>query len=209
MGRSRVDKPPFYSKPHSSTRSKGCVQKGKTETSHQAPPCGPRTWHLDDLHPVQQGRWDGGRGVGGRDKEDLGEVEGHVEIVVGEVMVLLRIQHLRGGRHGTVAAAPGNAHGRGSQALALLGVAGWGGPGGALSPAPSLTCPHSEETCSVSHSGRPESSQQHQGPFQPYPSTCVSNVRAASTELPPRRASSLGGRLSRRRGSRKGACAAL
>lgn len=49
------------------------------------------TWHLDDLHPVQQGRRDSGRGVGGRDEENLGKVEGHVEIMVGEVMVLFRI----------------------------------------------------------------------------------------------------------------------
>ncbi len=28
-------------------------------------------WHLDDLHPVAQGRWDGIEHVGGRDKDDL------------------------------------------------------------------------------------------------------------------------------------------
>lgn len=58
----------------------------------------PLTLHLEDLHPVQQGRRDGGRGVGCSDEQDLGEVEGHVEVVVCEAVILLWVQDLVGVR---------------------------------------------------------------------------------------------------------------
>ena len=53
------------------------------------------TWHLQHLHPVQQSCRDGCRGVGGGDEDHLGEVKGHVEVVVSEAVVLLWIQHLQ------------------------------------------------------------------------------------------------------------------
>ncbi len=52
------------------------------------------TWHLEDLHSVQQGRGDGGRAVCCGDEEDLWEVKRHVEVMVGEAVVLLRVQNL-------------------------------------------------------------------------------------------------------------------
>lgn len=52
------------------------------------------TWHLNDLHSVQQGRWDSSSGVGSGNKKNLGKVKGHIEIMICEVMVLFRIQHL-------------------------------------------------------------------------------------------------------------------
>ena len=49
---------------------------------------------LDDLHTVAQGRRDGVELVGRGDEHDLREIVGHVEIVVGEGVVLFRVQHL-------------------------------------------------------------------------------------------------------------------
>ena len=56
-------------------------------------PC-PLTWHLQHLHPVQQSRGDGGGGVCRGNEQDLGEVEGYVQVVVGEAVVLFWIQNL-------------------------------------------------------------------------------------------------------------------
>ena len=56
-------------------------------------PC-PLTWHLQHLHPVQQSRGDGGGGVCRGNEQNLGEVEGYVEVVVGEAVVLFWIQNL-------------------------------------------------------------------------------------------------------------------
>ncbi len=54
----------------------------------------------DDLHPVQQGGGDGVGGVGGAEEENVGEVVGHVHVVVGEGAVLLRVQDLQQGAGG-------------------------------------------------------------------------------------------------------------
>lgn len=53
------------------------------------------TRYLQYLHPVEKGRWDSGGGVGGSDEEDVRQVEGRVDVVVGEGAVLRRVQHLR------------------------------------------------------------------------------------------------------------------
>ena len=54
---------------------------------------------LDDLHPVAERRRDGIRQVAGRDEQHLAEVERHLEVVVLEGVVLLRVQDLEeGGR---------------------------------------------------------------------------------------------------------------
>ena len=52
----------------------------------------------DDLHPVAQGRRDRVEEVGGRDEEHLREVEGHLQVVVLEGVVLLRVEDLEEGR---------------------------------------------------------------------------------------------------------------
>lgn len=36
------------------------------------------TWHLNNLHSVQQGRWNSGSGVGSSYKKNLGKVKGHI-----------------------------------------------------------------------------------------------------------------------------------
>ena len=55
---------------------------------------------LNDLHPVQQRPGDGVQGVGGGDKEHVGQVEGHLQEVVPEGGILLSVQYLQqsGGR---------------------------------------------------------------------------------------------------------------
>lgn len=53
------------------------------------------TWNLQHLHAVQQGGGDGGCGVGCGDKKHLGEVKGHVQVVIREAVVLLRVQDLQ------------------------------------------------------------------------------------------------------------------
>lgn len=53
------------------------------------------TWYLQHLHPVQQGRGNGCRVVCSGNKEHLGKVKGHVEVMVCEAVVLLRVQDLR------------------------------------------------------------------------------------------------------------------
>lgn len=53
------------------------------------------TWYLQHLHPVQQGRGNGRCGVCSGDKEHLREVEGHVEVMICEAVVLLWVQDLR------------------------------------------------------------------------------------------------------------------
>src|SRR5579875_3469050 len=53
---------------------------------------------LDDLEPVQEGRGDAHRDVGGTDEEDPREVEGDVQVVVEEGVVLLGVEHLQEGR---------------------------------------------------------------------------------------------------------------
>ena len=50
---------------------------------------------LDDLHAVAQRRRDRVEHVGRRDKEHLAQVKRHVEIVVAELAVLLRVEHLQ------------------------------------------------------------------------------------------------------------------
>ena len=52
---------------------------------------------LDDLHPVAQGGRDRVEQVGRRDEEDLAQVEGHLEVVVLEGVVLLRVEDLEQG----------------------------------------------------------------------------------------------------------------
>ena len=55
---------------------------------------------LDDLHSVTQRRRDRVQDVRGRDEQDLGEIECHVDVVVPECHVLFGVEHLeqRGGR---------------------------------------------------------------------------------------------------------------
>ena len=61
---------------------------------------------LQHLHAVAQ-RWrDGVERVGGGDEHHLGEIEGQIEVVVAEGVVLLRVQHLQQ-RGGGVAAPVG------------------------------------------------------------------------------------------------------
>ncbi len=52
---------------------------------------------VDDLHPVAQRDGDGVGPVGRADEQDLGQVEGHVEVVVDEGVVLFRVEHLQQG----------------------------------------------------------------------------------------------------------------
>ena len=61
---------------------------------------------VQDLHPVAQRGRDGFQRVRGRDEHHLREVEGHVEVVVAEVLVLLGIEDLEQ-RRGRVAAPVG------------------------------------------------------------------------------------------------------
>ncbi len=49
---------------------------------------------LDDLHAIDEGRGDRVQGVGRADEEDIGQVEGQVEVVVAEAEVLLGIEGL-------------------------------------------------------------------------------------------------------------------
>ena len=58
---------------------------------------------LQDLHAVAERRGDGIEQVGGGDEHDLREIEGHVEVVVGEAEVLLRVEHLEERRAGIAA----------------------------------------------------------------------------------------------------------
>ncbi len=58
---------------------------------------------VDHLHPVGQGRGDGVEQVGRGDEHDPREVERHVQVVVGEGVVLLRVEHLQQGRGGIAA----------------------------------------------------------------------------------------------------------
>lgn len=53
------------------------------------------TWYLQYLHPVQQGRGNGRCGVCSGNKEHLGEVKGHIEVMVCEAVVLFWVQDLR------------------------------------------------------------------------------------------------------------------
>ena len=53
---------------------------------------------VDDLHAVQQRPRYGIQLVGRADEQYLGQVERHVEVMVQEVGVLLRVQHLQQGR---------------------------------------------------------------------------------------------------------------
>ena len=53
---------------------------------------------LDDLHPVAQGGRDRVDQVAGRDEQDLAQVEGHLEVVVLEGVVLLGVEDLEEGR---------------------------------------------------------------------------------------------------------------
>src|SRR5699024_8595075 len=55
---------------------------------------------LNNLHPVQQRRGDGGGGVGGGDEHTLAEVKGNFQVVVPEGAVLLGVQDLQQRRRG-------------------------------------------------------------------------------------------------------------
>ena len=55
---------------------------------------------VDDLHAVLQGRRHGVQQVARGDEQDLREVERHVQVVVGEGVVLLGVQHLQQGAGG-------------------------------------------------------------------------------------------------------------
>ena len=61
---------------------------------------------LEHLEPIAERRRHGVQGVGGADEEDAGEVEGDVQVVVPEVLVLLRVEHLQE-RRGRIAAPVG------------------------------------------------------------------------------------------------------
>ncbi len=50
--------------------------------------------HVDGFHSVQQRRRDGRRLVGGGDEDNLAQVEGHLEVVIGEGVVLLGVENL-------------------------------------------------------------------------------------------------------------------
>ena len=63
---------------------------------------------IDYLHAVAQADGNAPQRVGGSDEHHLGDVVGHVQEMVGELVVLLRVQHLEQGRRGV--AAPVRAH---------------------------------------------------------------------------------------------------
>ncbi len=48
----------------------------------------------DDLHAIQQRRRDRLQHVRGRDEEHVRQVEGHLQVVIAEGVVLLRVEHL-------------------------------------------------------------------------------------------------------------------
>ena len=50
--------------------------------------------NLEDLHPVAKRRRHGIQHVRGCDEEHLGQIERHIEIVIAEGIVLLRVEHL-------------------------------------------------------------------------------------------------------------------
>ena len=58
---------------------------------------------LDDLHAVAQRAGHRVHAVGGGDEQHLAQVERHVEVVVGEGVVLGRVQHFQQGRGGVAA----------------------------------------------------------------------------------------------------------
>ena len=58
---------------------------------------------LDDLHAVEQWPRDGIERIGCRDEQHVGEIERHLDKMVAERVVLLRVEHLQK-RRGRVAA---------------------------------------------------------------------------------------------------------
>src|SRR5690606_31542343 len=52
---------------------------------------------LNDLHAVAQRRRNGVHPIGGGDEENVGKVEGSVEVVVAKAVVLLGVQHFQKG----------------------------------------------------------------------------------------------------------------
>lgn len=52
---------------------------------------------LNDVHPVQQRRGDGGQVVGGGDEQHLAQIKGQFDVVVPEGVVLLPVQHFQHG----------------------------------------------------------------------------------------------------------------
>ncbi|HNR52599.1 MAG TPA: hypothetical protein PKI80_13540, partial [Deltaproteobacteria bacterium] len=52
-------------------------------------------FYLHDFHPVFQSRRNGVGDVGGGDEEHLRQIIGHIQIVVREMGVLLRVKHLK------------------------------------------------------------------------------------------------------------------
>ena len=61
------------------------------------------TGELDHFQPVEQRRRDGHECIGGGDEHDLGEVESQLQIMIGEGVILFRVEHFQQGR-GRVAA---------------------------------------------------------------------------------------------------------
>ena len=55
---------------------------------------------LQHLHPVQQRRRDGMQGIGRRNKQHIGKVELHIQVVIHKTVVLLGVQHLQQRRRG-------------------------------------------------------------------------------------------------------------
>src|SRR4030042_5392279 len=49
---------------------------------------------MDHLHPIQQGRGNGREGIGRSNEEDMGEIEGHIEIMIRKGKILFRIEGL-------------------------------------------------------------------------------------------------------------------
>ena len=58
---------------------------------------------LEHFHPVPERRRNRIEHVGGRDEEHLREIERHVEIVIAERVVLLRVEHFEQRRRGIAA----------------------------------------------------------------------------------------------------------
>ncbi len=56
--------------------------------------------HMDHFHAVQQRRWDGLKTVGSGDEHHLGKIKGDLDVMVAELAILLRIQHLQQRRSG-------------------------------------------------------------------------------------------------------------
>ena len=58
------------------------------------------TTHLDQLHSVEQGVRDRAETVSRSDEKDLTQVVIHIQVIIVEGLVLLRVEHFEQGRHG-------------------------------------------------------------------------------------------------------------